>query len=208
MLDCVCVCECLCVCVGLHGDVPPPLRSFWWDVVMDWGLGVPEFGYLRETLMFKRKFIYYIVRTLALGGEGARMLLLRRAYRRLAWFCWRLLCALVCVSLNECVCAQLVCVCCRAGDGFGLGSALLLDLLPHPLLLSTRLPGQEPGCVARRLPRAGRTGKAGHVDVLPVCVCVCVCVCEFVCTHVRACVYACVCVCARVCVCVCVRACV
>lgn len=37
------------------------LYSFWWDVVMDWGLGVPEHGYLREKLIFKHRSLYWAV---------------------------------------------------------------------------------------------------------------------------------------------------
>ena len=38
------------------------LYSFWWDVVMDWGLGWRAHGFLRETLMFSRKWVYWAVR--------------------------------------------------------------------------------------------------------------------------------------------------
>lgn len=35
------------------------MYTFSWDVLMDWGLGYRKHGYLRERLMFKRKWIYY-----------------------------------------------------------------------------------------------------------------------------------------------------
>ena len=37
------------------------LYSFWWDVVMDWGLGNPDSGFLRDRLLFRRRWIYWLV---------------------------------------------------------------------------------------------------------------------------------------------------
>ena len=37
------------------------LYSFWWDVVMDWGLGNPDSGFLRNCLLFQRRRIYWLV---------------------------------------------------------------------------------------------------------------------------------------------------
>ncbi len=37
------------------------LYSFCWDVVMDWGLGQREYGYLGPSLMFPKKSNYYLV---------------------------------------------------------------------------------------------------------------------------------------------------
>jgi len=33
--------------------------SFWWDVVMDWGLGKLKYGLLNDRMMFPRKWYYY-----------------------------------------------------------------------------------------------------------------------------------------------------
>lgn len=43
------------------------LYSFWWDVVMDWGLGNPDSGFLRDRLLFRRRWIYWLVMVADLG---------------------------------------------------------------------------------------------------------------------------------------------
>jgi hypothetical protein len=47
------------------------LYSFSWDVLMDWGLGRPNFAFLGPRLMFPNKFYYYGVMAADLGEFAA-----------------------------------------------------------------------------------------------------------------------------------------
>jgi hypothetical protein len=43
------------------------LYSFTWDVYMDWGLGRPEYGFLGQSLMYPKRYYYYVIIALDLG---------------------------------------------------------------------------------------------------------------------------------------------
>jgi hypothetical protein len=47
--------------------VSSSLYSFAWDVYMDWGLGRPENGFLGQSLMYPRRYYYYVVIAIDLG---------------------------------------------------------------------------------------------------------------------------------------------
>ena len=47
--------------IWIVASICSTLYSFWWDVVMDWGLGNPDSGFLRNCLLFQRRRIYWLV---------------------------------------------------------------------------------------------------------------------------------------------------
>jgi len=47
--------------------VSSSLYSFTWDVFMDWGLGRKEYGFLGPSLMYPRRYCYYVVMAIDLG---------------------------------------------------------------------------------------------------------------------------------------------
>jgi hypothetical protein len=47
--------------------VSSSLFSFTWDVYMDWGLGRPKYGFLGESLMYPKRYYYYVIIAVDLG---------------------------------------------------------------------------------------------------------------------------------------------